>query len=275
MRCLFLLVFWSVSILILTLFVPKDKLYTPSNKIISHSLELRLPKNQLGAFSYIHRDPQRNGRATYSVCFDKFAAENSRLGIFKTGLYKVIKICGLELKFYQYTSPQVGQPAISDYSDTRTVALVPVFPEDVASNVQALIGKANKLFNSKNSWRINIDIGNVSEIYVKDFDYNVFKDNALFFSIKSKRAIASYKYAEVILRGHVTIKTAEGSTLESNYVKWDMDNQHFSVNGIYVLNRNGVSTKGRNICVNTQLNKVGVENTKLMRKEKTECVVKL
>ena len=50
MRCLFLLVFWSVSILILTPFVPKDKLDTPSNKIISHSLELRLPKNQLGAF---------------------------------------------------------------------------------------------------------------------------------------------------------------------------------------------------------------------------------
>jgi lipopolysaccharide assembly outer membrane protein LptD (OstA) len=125
-------------------------------------------------------------------------------------------------------------------------------------------------------WRVtNIDLSNVSEVRINNFDYQVFYEDDLFLSIQSKRAMASYKHSGIVLRGHVIIKTADGSTLESNYVKWDIENQHFTVNGIYVINRNGVKTTGRNISVDAQLNNVKGQNAKVKRKEAEKCFAKL
>lgn len=77
------------------------------------------------------------------------------------------------------------------------------------------------------------------------------------------------------MRGHVIIKTADGSTLESNRVKWDIENQLFTVKGIYVINHNGVKSIGRNICVDAQLNSIKAQHAKFKQKENQECFAKL
>jgi len=262
-----LLTSWILSILALIIVSTNSELNTLYNEAISPGPELRLIKNQTGALSYIRWDPEENYRPIYSVHFKNFRAENSNLGIFKTALHKVVKIHGLKLEFYQYSSGKT--------TATTTPDIYPVYEETIA-DAKALIKEVmRKLINPEDGWRVNIDLGNVSEVRINNFDYQVFYEGDLFFSIQSKRAMASYKQSGIVLRGHVIVKTAEGSTLESNYVKWDIEKQHFTVNGIYVINRNGVKTTGRNISVDAQLNSVEARNAKVKRKEAEKCFAKL
>ena len=263
-----LLSMWILSFLILIIFAGNNELNTLYNDAVSHGLELRPPKNQTGTVSYVRWDPEENYRPIYSVHFKNLRTENNKLGIFRTALHKVVKIRGLELEFYQYSSGKTVATAIPD--------IYPVCEETIA-NTRTLIKEVmRKLINPEDGWRVNnINLGNVSEVHINNFDYKVLYDDELFFAIQSKRATASYKHSGIVLRGHVIIKTADGSTLESNYVKWDIKKQHFSVNGIYVLNRDGVKTTGKDICVDAQLKSVKAQHAKFERKEEQKCFAKL
>lgn len=271
---------WILSFLILIIVSTNNELNTLYNEAVSYGHQLRPIKNQTGALSYTRWDPKENHRPIYSVCFKNLRVENNRLGIFKTALHKVVKIRGLALKFYQYTSPQVTATIKPNHSKppktTLTTADIPVLPVDITADARVLIKKiTRKLINPEDGWRVNIDLGNVSEVHVNNFNYKVFYDDDLFFSIQSKRAIASYKRPGIILRGHAKIKTANGSTLESNYIKWDIKKQHFSANGVYVLNRGGMVKTGKDICVDAQLNSVKVQHAKVKGKESQKCFAKL
>lgn len=81
-----------------------------------------------------------------------------------------------------------------------------------------------------------------------------------------RRSIARSCYDEDGRRQH----------LENNYVRWDIEKERFSANGVYVLNRGGIKTKGmgKNICVDARLNRVRVQNAEVERKAKQECFAK-
>jgi len=255
---------WIFSFLILIIISANNELNTLYDDALSHASELRAPKNQIGALSYIRWDPEQNYRPVYSVCFKNLLAENSNLGIFKTALHKVVKIQDLQLKFFQYSS---HSPLI--LSDTFPVL------KDILPDAKGLRKLVEWMKSRSKGWAVNFVLGNVSEVRVKNFDYKIFYDDDLFFAVQSKRATASYRHSGIVLRGHVIITTADGSTLETNYVKWDIENQLFTAKGIYVINRNGVKTAGRNICVNTELNDIKPQHTKFKQKEDKECFAKI
>ena len=66
----------------------------------------------------------------------------------------------------------------------------------------------------------------------------------------------------ITLRGHVTITSAAGSTLESNYVKWDIKKQNFIVDGMYFLRRGESRIAGKGIRVDSNQNIMGSKNAK-------------
>lgn len=255
---------WILSFLILIIISANNELNTLYDDALSHASELRAPKNQIGALSYIRWDPKENYRPVYSVRFKNLLAENNNLGIFKTALHKVVKIRNLQLKFFQYSSQS---PIVLSSSF--------LVLKDTFADVKELKKMVAWMKNRSKGWAANIDLGNVSEVRVNNFDYKVFYDDDLFFAVQSKRAIVSYKHSGIVLRGHVIIKTADGSTLESNRVKWDIENQLFTVKGIYVINHNGVKSIGRNICVDAQLNSIKAQHAKFKQKENQECFAKL
>lgn len=287
LKWIILLASWASSILLLIIFAANNELSTLYNEPIGHLPESKSPGNQIGALSYTRCDSKENSRPVYSVHFKNLRADNNKFGIFKTGLHKVVKIQDLQLRFYRYTpkvtsitrlnnskSPKTTAGGSSKLC-TTTITDISPDPEDITTDVRALVGIVDKLTHLKNGWRVDIDLSNVSKVRVNNFDYKVFYDGDLSFDVQSKRIIASDKQSEVVLRGHVTIKTADGSTLESNCVKWDIKNQHFTVNGVYVLNRNGVRTTGKGICVDAQLNVLKEEHVRSERKEKKRCLAKL
>lgn len=285
-----LLAFWIFSFLILIIVTGNNGLNALYDNALSCGLGFRLPKNQIGFLRYTRWDPKENYRPIYSISFKNLLAENSRLGIFKTALYKVVKIRDLELRFYEYTTPKVTETTKLNHGKTTkniaarsvescitTKPYISPTTEDTIANTRALIKEIiRKLTSPENLWRVNkIDLGNISEVRINNFDYKVFYDDDLSFAIQSKRAVTSYKQSELALRGHVIITAADGSTLECNYAKWGTKTGYFKIDGVYVLNRNGMKMIGKDICVDTQLNLARAQQAKYEHKEAERCFAKL
>jgi hypothetical protein len=246
-------IIWLLSFLTLIQLTTRNELKIPYNEAHSNNVVSALPKNQFGAFSYQQYEPKENGRAVVSLNFKGLAVENNKLGIFKTGLHRAIKLRDLSLNLYQYSRSQTT--STSTQPDLRTV-----------------IEAAQKTLIGKDDWCINIDLSNISEIIINGFDYRVFRDGDLFLSIQSRRAIASYSHTGLVLRGYVKIETVQGNTLVCNYADWDIEKGLFKVDGVYALNSSGKRIAGRNICVDTQLRVC--ENNHSDKREEQKCYTK-
>ena len=267
-----LLVWWISSLLVLMSLSADNDLNRLHNQAINHRPELRPLRNEIRGLRYTRWDPQGDYRPIRSVYFENLRVENNDLGIFKTALHKVARIRDLELEFYRHTSRGATLTSASDIhsvgKDTGAGAGGSVFAQ--------VRGLLRSLTTPRRGWHIdNIHLSNVSEVYVDDFDYKVFCDGDLHLGIQSRRAIVSYKWSDIFLRGRVTIRTGDGSTLEGNNVKWDVGRQHFSVRGVYVLNRGGTITTGKDICVDAQLNGVKAQDPEVEGKENKECFARL
>lgn len=276
---------WCLCLLILIFFATNNGLHRPCDDSANQGLDFRPLRNEIKGFSYTYKECNR---PVYSVRVAHLRAENNNFGIFKTGLHKVIKIQDLQLAFHRYTTAQVAStPTCSDNKSSDTVLagsrdIYPASVIDICSghrktdaNVRTVVETARRLLQRKDRWRLDVDFSNASEILINNFEYRVFCDENPSLSVRSARLMVGSDQPEIILRGHVRIEAPDGSTLESNYVRWDVANQRFTAKGGYVLNRNGNKKTGKDICVNAQLNQVNIQQAKFEGKEKTECFANL
>lgn len=276
---------WGLCFLTLVIITRNNGLHPPYKDLANYGAELRPLKNEIKGLSYTQRE---NNRPVYSVQFGDLRTENNNFGIFKTGLYKVVKIQDLELAFYRYTSAQVastaaynngkssGTPSRLDLGElgraepdrktlgragtggVRPAITIGIRPglRKTTANVSTIVQNLSSLMRLQDDLRLAVDFSNASEILVNDFEYKVFCDGNPVCSVKSKRLMMDWDRPEATLRGHVIIKTADGDILESNYVKWDITNQRFTAIRGYVLSHNGARTIGSVICVDDKLNVV-------------------
>jgi hypothetical protein len=233
--------------------------------------KFEVPKNQTGSISVCRFDSKHNHRPAYSVCLSNLIAENGTLGIFKTALHKTVRIRDLEIRLHRYPFSKTGR------NPNKQVPSSTVPVEGTVEDLKKLIKESSEtLRNPEDQWRINsVDLSNASEVQINGFGYKIFSEGNLCLSITSKRAIASHKHSYIELRGHVEITTGQGNTLESNFVKWDVDKHHFVVKGSYVLNREGLQEMGKGVCVDWRLNVLGAKNVKSVQKEKSQWFAKL
>jgi hypothetical protein len=262
-RIIFLVAFWVLSFGALLIVSTNNELNRPAADAKGRALELPPLKNEIKGLRYIHEE---NHRPIYAVSLGSLRAENNKLGIFKTGLHKVAKIQDLELAFYRYSSSGIisntkpdNKSSITTIATDRSGSYVATVADESTDALPALIKLADihKLIGQRDGWRINVDISNTSEVCVTNFDYKVLCDGAPLLSVRSRRAATSIKRPDVVtLRGHVTISTGDGTTLESNCVIWDIAKQQFAVDGTYFLTRNGKKIRGKDICVDDRLNVV-------------------
>jgi len=264
-----LLISWILCVLTLVIVARNNELTTVYRDPASPIPDFQLPKNQIGALTYRRRDAKQNYRPVRSVRFENLCSENNTLGPFKTALHRVVKIRDLKLEFYRYNSDRATK------TTTTTTEIFPA-PEGTATDTTALAKSLiGRLTTPTKGFRINnIDFGNVSEVRIDNLNYRVFDDGDLFFAAESRRATVSYKTSDVVLHGHAKITVADGSTLESNRIKWNTRSQHFSVDGVFVLNRGGVITTGKGICVDSQLKDVKGQHARQEQKEQ-KCIAKL
>jgi len=281
-RLAVLLCSWVLSILALIIFTANNESNTLYSKMQNCEPELRLPKNQMGAVSYRRYDSKENGRPVHFISFRSLLVENNNFGIFKTATHKVVKIQDLELTFHRYTPLNItsstnlsGKKDAETSTDTQsehsvtTTPDVSTAPEGTFTYTGELLNDIYRLIKPNDHWRINIDISNTSEVCVTNFDYNAFYDGAPLLIVRSKKATTSNKHPDVVtLRGHVIVKTADNSVLESNYVTWDTRKHHFTADGNYFLSRNGRKIRGKDICVDDKLNIVRAQVAALKERSK-------
>lgn len=216
-------------------------------------------QNGIGGFAAWRCDPKANHRPIYSVAFKNLCAENAHLGVFKTAAHKVVKIEDLQAKFFRY--PSDGRFDSAQASPLTAFSTLSD-PEDNGHG-ETLAEMLGKLKDTKRPWSLSIDLSNVSEVRLKNLDYKIFDNGTLSLGVQCKRALATYKSPEIILRGYARITAADGSTLESNYIRWDTKKCCFRADGTYFLTRNGKKIRGKDICVDSKLNTVWGQNTKV------------
>ena len=264
-----LLTLWIVSILTLVIVSANSELSDLHKHAATIRHELRLPKNTIRGLCFLRRDPNNNFRPMYSAHVKSLCTENNDLGPFKTALHRTAIVRSLELEFYQYSC--------HDGEQIATPGLLALAEQLIGSSTKPSGTIIHRLMTSNGQWRfgVDIDFGNITEARVDGFDYRVFYDGDPLFRMQSKNATISYRRPGILLRGCVTLETADGTTLKSNHVIWEVEQQNFLAKGVYVLNRGGAIITGKGICVNSQLKPVRTHHTKSKQKEKRECFARL
>jgi hypothetical protein len=215
----------------------------------SQVLATFLPENQLNGFAYYRYDPNTN-HLCFAASAETLRAENAPLGIFKTAAARTIRVKDLQLHF----SESSGSSAVAAMQSS-------FLPPATAAGQNGFQGILSRLADTRDHrgidsshWGIDMDLSNPREVIIDDFDCGIFDGNDLRLRVQSSRAIVNSDWPLVTLRGHVTITGADGSAIESNYVKWDTKKQHFTVDGTYFLRRGESRIAGRGIRVDSNLN---------------------
>jgi hypothetical protein len=207
------------------------------------------PDNQIDGLTCYRYDP-----CTNKLCFEarigSLRTENATVGIFKTAVAREIKVKDLRLFFCQ--SSASSAPAVLEYS---------ALPESSVDSKNVLGSILSRLADAKDRWSVNIDLSNPVDVTIDNFDCRIFDNDTLRLSVKSRRAVLDSGRPQVMLRGHVVI-TADGGTLESNCVRWDIQKQQFTADGTYFLRQGESRIAGKGICVDNHLNIADAKNAR-------------
>jgi hypothetical protein len=227
------------------------------NRYQSQVLATFLPENQLNGFAYYRYDPNTN-RLCFAASAGTLRAENAPLGIFRTAAARTIRVKDLQL----YFSEPSGSPAVAALQSS----FLPGAPAAGKNGFQGILSQLADARGHRGidsgHWGIDMDLSNAREVTIDDFDCGIFDENDLRLRVQSSRAVVNSDWPLVTLRGHVTITGADGSTLESNCVKWNTKKQNFTVDGTYFLRRGESRIAGKGIRVDSNLNIMDSKNTR-------------
>ncbi|HBG27452.1 MAG: hypothetical protein A2Y10_02665 [Planctomycetes bacterium GWF2_41_51] len=193
--------------------------------------------NHIDAFSCIRFTEPNSQRPAYAIAFDSLDLENSSIGPFTTAMYNKATIDNLQLKLYEYSpAPEKNKT----FSENKT-------SEKLIEETKEIITRPADELNIG-----NINFSNVAEACANNLECKFYFDNDLTLSISCKRAAVS-KSGNIDLRGHVIIKTSDGSILESNFAQWDIKQNNFKIRNSYILKQNGSVKTDKNTTFNSKL----------------------
>ena len=282
-KWLLLITWWSCGLVLFFHFnLTDNRLLSESSDHTDNFPDHVFQKGHIGAMGCLRRDPANNGRLLYSFNFDELNMSKGRLGIFKTGIYKVAKINNLRLNLFQYSSDKKTSPT-NTFDESQSAYSKIINYDDLIGKIREFsrgrqsdgsCGSVVKLRGGLELTVPGIEFGDVGEVKVNGFEHQVFYDGVMLFGVQGKRAIVSYRQPGVTLRGHVIITASDGSTLECNHAEWDVKKGLFEIDGVYVLNRGGETISGEYICVDSQLSSINNKQVKYNQRETEECFVK-
>ncbi len=250
-RIYVILALWALIVAALAvIFVRRSGVESYLSRYQSQVFTTSLPENQINGLTYYRYDPNTN-KLRFAASVETLRTENATLGIFRTAVARTIKVKDLQLHFYNYSG--ISAPAALEGL---------VLPEEVIAGENRLQKILSRLVDARDHWGVDIDLSNACELTIDNFDCRLFDDDTLRLAVQCRRAIVDSGWPLVTLRGHVTITSADGSTLESNYVKWDTKRQSFTADGTYFLRRGESQIAGKGIRVDSNLNVVDLKNAR-------------
>lgn len=171
-----------------------------------------------------------NHQSGYTVKFDRLRTENNKLGFFRSGAHKILLIEGLEICQTYHAEPVTQNKAASSQK-----------LEDVQESQTSVKSILKKI-------RLNVDISNVSELFVRGFKFeNKYEDETLL--VKSSKAITKLGNRNLVLGGRIEIETPEVGIVQCGRAEWDVENKCIQVVGRYVAEKNGEKFTGTNLVI--------------------------
>jgi len=276
------LVLWAVSLPGLMIISARNDPGLDDRAARNSQLEISQLKNTIKGLTFSRWGCEHDNRPIYFVHFADLQVENNDLGLFKTAICKVVRIRDLTMEYYQYCSPADSLPP-KLASDTSLKPLEKPRPVPTSKGTSYPLGPrvlpdiVDLLTRppEKGKWRMDIDLSNTVEVIVSGFEYKEFDNNRLRFAVQSKKAVASYDSSSIELRGHVILRTANGDTLQGNCARWDVKCRQFRIRGLYVLDRAGTKTIGKDIWVSFESNCMELRNAKAQQEGSKEWRAKL
>jgi hypothetical protein len=96
-------------------------------------------------------------------------------------------------------------------------------------------------------------MSNATTVFVKDLHYSLYRGDRPQLGIDCRRAIFSGSTSPVLLRGCVVIRVADGGKIMSNCAEWDLQEQRFHIPGLFIYDRDGTPTRGRDVSFDQNL----------------------
>lgn len=215
-------------------------------------------KNVMGEVQYV-KYSAGGLNPEFWVHFSELTAEGRQFGVFRTPVVKEVKIRDLGITVFREFQ-----------GDSRQQDPVSLCAREWPDGEEGLVG----YLKGGKGWSLDIDISNVTRIEAINFEYKIIENGAIVLDVTSRRAEVQNRLREIILRGHGTVKNRQGGTLEGNNIRWDVLSQTFNASGVYVLNNEGRTRTGRDICVDYELKPVSVSKNEKDSKEEQECYAK-
>lgn len=264
-RLLLLLWWFSAAIFILVVFQRNAGSVIPVTEIG----DLTVQQNGIGTFSMGRLKSDSDRRPAFHISGSNLHAANARHGIFNTPMSKTITIDDLQVKIHSIA----GQQKLRKQKDTVADA----WPTSLSwgPGLQSSSGTSRKTLPRVNSLggfyrylehqvlgevnssgirvSLPVDTSNATSVIIRNLSYDLYHDEKLELGVKCRKAVFSGTTSEIVLRGCVVIRGQNGAELVSNGVRWDLEQNHFTVPGSYLLHRNGVLRRGRGVCCDDRL----------------------
>jgi len=194
-------------------------------------------ENAGGAFVASRRGAEAGGPA-YNVICDDLHLENGRFGVFRTASHRVMHIGNLRVTF--------SEPATTPGCHESGAAALGAFFSLFAPRRGGL-GLFHELQGPEQGFSITPDSADTTEVHIRGLDWEIRRAETTVFQACCRRAALESGSFEVVLRGHARL-TTPWTTLESNCIRLDMQNNRIVADGPYVLTRDGTKEPGVTNC---------------------------
>jgi hypothetical protein len=255
-RRLIFFVTWGMCLCAFILISYKASFFPEGGLAVLGSFPQEKAENAIGEVQYVKYSAD-GLNPEFWIHFSKLTAEGMQFGVFRTPVVKEVKIRDLTITvFREFRGDEKQQDPISLCK---------------AEGLDSEKGLAGYLKGGGKGWSADIDISNVVRIEAINFKYRVVANGAVTLEVTSRRAEVQGRLREIELRGHGTVKTRQGDTLEGNNIRWDVLSHTFRSKGTYVLNSDCRTITGRDICVDYELKPVSAGKNAKNPKEEQEC----
>ncbi len=239
-----------------------------------------IPPSGIGAFSMRCLKTDRGHKPGLFISGSNLRGNNAHHGFFSTPLSKTITIDDLKavirfsiapdkpsgLDAGSIASPKVAHAGLPSSCSPGTMPFCS--SDTVGERGEHIHGLNQLLFELRHEVlskfvgdgvevSLPIDVSHAMGVVVRDLCCEFYRNDKLDLRIDCKKAILSGSVSEAVLRGCVVIRVADGTELVSNCVRWDLEQNRFTVPGRYVLNRNGALRRGRGLRCDHRLRVLG------------------
>ena len=232
-----------------------DRNYWPQTSS-SSDIRFARSKTETGPFCVTQFSDTCNTPPQFHLRFDNLAVEQSKAGLFKTGLCKSARIDQLQVKLHHRTPANTASRPVRSSSTRYLISGINLHDLRDATAVWQTVVYEMKHYGVVDC-SLFIDVSNLVAVRVAGLDWALYRDGGLVFALTSKQAVLSHTAAEILLRGCVTVTTGSGDTLTSNHLTWNLEDGSLHVPGRYMLNRNGHLFQGTGIRCNQNLHVIG------------------